>query len=82
MTATDEVRSRAAGLMPELMADLERLVAIPSVAFPGYPPEPVHQMADEALRLFREAGFADAELQQVRAPGSRRRPDRHAVCPL
>jgi len=31
-------------------------VAIPSVAFPGYPPEPVNQMASAALRLFREAG--------------------------
>jgi acetylornithine deacetylase/succinyl-diaminopimelate desuccinylase-like protein len=52
-------------MMPELLADLERLVAIPSVAFPGYPPEPVAQMADETLRLFREAGF-DA----VRSPVS------------
>jgi acetylornithine deacetylase/succinyl-diaminopimelate desuccinylase-like protein len=42
-------------------------VGIPSVAFPGYPPEPVHQMADEALRLFQQAGFANAELQQVPA---------------
>jgi acetylornithine deacetylase/succinyl-diaminopimelate desuccinylase-like protein len=63
----DEVRSRSAGLMPGLLTDLERLVAIPSVAFPGYPPEPVQQMADEALRLFREAGFASAELQEVPA---------------
>jgi acetylornithine deacetylase/succinyl-diaminopimelate desuccinylase-like protein len=62
-----EIRSRVADLMPELLADLERLVAIPSVAFPGYPPEPVAQMADEALRLFREAGVANAELQQVPA---------------
>jgi acetylornithine deacetylase/succinyl-diaminopimelate desuccinylase-like protein len=51
--------------MPELLADLRHLVGIPSVAFPGYPPEPVHQMANEALRLFREAGFANAALQQV-----------------
>jgi acetylornithine deacetylase/succinyl-diaminopimelate desuccinylase-like protein len=63
----DEIRSRAADLMPQLLTDLERLVAIPSVAFPGYPPEPVAQMADEALRLFREAGFANAELQEVPA---------------
>jgi acetylornithine deacetylase/succinyl-diaminopimelate desuccinylase-like protein len=63
----DELRSRAAALLPDLLADLERLVGIPSVAFPGYPPEPVHQMADEALRLFREAGFASAELQEVPA---------------
>ena len=65
MTAPDELRSRAADLMPELLTDLERLVGIPSVAFPGYPPEPVHRMADEALRLFREAGFASAEQQEV-----------------
>jgi acetylornithine deacetylase/succinyl-diaminopimelate desuccinylase-like protein len=67
MTAPDRIRSRAASVMPELLADLERLVGIPSVAFPGYPPEPVHQMADEALRLFQQAGFANAELQQVPA---------------
>jgi acetylornithine deacetylase/succinyl-diaminopimelate desuccinylase-like protein len=65
MTAPQEIRRRAAGMMPELLTDLERLVAIPSVAFPGYPPEPVGQMADEALRLFREVGFANAELQKV-----------------
>jgi acetylornithine deacetylase/succinyl-diaminopimelate desuccinylase-like protein len=67
MTARDQIRSNVAGRMPELLTDLERLVAIPSVAFPGYPPEPVHQMANEALGLFREAGFANAELQEVPA---------------
>jgi acetylornithine deacetylase/succinyl-diaminopimelate desuccinylase-like protein len=67
MTSPDEIRSKAAGMMPELLTDLERLVGIPSVAFPGYPPEPVGQMANEALRLFREAGFANAELQEVPA---------------
>jgi acetylornithine deacetylase/succinyl-diaminopimelate desuccinylase-like protein len=51
--------------MTGLLADLERLVGIPSVAFPGYPPEPVEQMASQTLRLFQQAGFADAELQQV-----------------
>ena len=65
MSASDELRSRAASLMPELLDDLERLVAIPSVAFPGYPPEPVNQMASAALRLFQEAGVANAALQEV-----------------
>jgi acetylornithine deacetylase/succinyl-diaminopimelate desuccinylase-like protein len=60
-----EIRTRTAAMMPELLADLERLVGIASVAFPGYPPEPVNQMASEALRLFREAGFANAALQEV-----------------
>jgi acetylornithine deacetylase/succinyl-diaminopimelate desuccinylase-like protein len=65
MTSPDELRSKTAGVMPGLLADLERLVGIPSVAFLGYPPEPVDRMAKEALRLFRDAGFANAELQQV-----------------
>jgi acetylornithine deacetylase/succinyl-diaminopimelate desuccinylase-like protein len=64
MSSPQELRGKAAAMMPELLADLERLVAIPSVAFPGYPPEPVAQMADETLRLFREAGFANAELRR------------------
>ena len=60
-----EIRSRVAGMMPDLLADLERLVAIPSVAFPGYPSEPVERMATETLQLFQEAGFANAALQEV-----------------
>jgi acetylornithine deacetylase/succinyl-diaminopimelate desuccinylase-like protein len=59
------IRSRTAARMPQLLVDLERLVSIPSVAFPGYPPEPVEQMADETLRLLREAGFTNAALQDV-----------------
>jgi acetylornithine deacetylase/succinyl-diaminopimelate desuccinylase-like protein len=62
MTSPQEPRSKATAMMPKLLADLEHLVSIPSVAFPGHPPEPVGQMADEALRLFQEAGFANAEL--------------------
>ncbi len=58
-------RARVSELMPEVLADLERLVAIPSVAFPGYPPEPVTEMASETLRLFRDVGFTDAALMDV-----------------
>ncbi|MBM7503127.1 dipeptidase [Agromyces aurantiacus] len=60
-----DLAAKAAELMPGLVADLERLVAIPSVAFPGYPEEPVRRMADVTLRLFREAGFTDARLMDV-----------------
>ena len=52
-------------MMPALIKDLEHLVAIPSVAFPGYPAEPVHRMIEESLRMFREAGFTDARLMDV-----------------
>jgi acetylornithine deacetylase/succinyl-diaminopimelate desuccinylase-like protein len=58
-------RERVAALMPSLVEDLERLVAIPSVAFPGYPAEPVERMGHETLDLVRAAGFANAELMPV-----------------
>jgi acetylornithine deacetylase/succinyl-diaminopimelate desuccinylase-like protein len=60
-----DIRARVSALMPDVLADLERLVAIPSVAFPGYPAEPVNEMASETLRLFRGVGFTDAELMDV-----------------
>jgi acetylornithine deacetylase/succinyl-diaminopimelate desuccinylase-like protein len=62
---TQEVADKAAALMPELMAQLGELVAIPSVAFPGYPPEPVMEMAENALAKFREVGFTNARLMDV-----------------
>jgi len=42
-----------------LREDLEALVRLPSVAFPGFPPEPVREAADLTERLLREAGVAD-----------------------
>lgn len=64
---TEEIASRAAALMPSLLDRLAELVAIPSVAFPGYPAEPVHRMAERTLELFREVGFADARFMDVPA---------------
>jgi acetylornithine deacetylase/succinyl-diaminopimelate desuccinylase-like protein len=60
-----EIRDRTAAMMPDLIAALHDMVAHPSVAFPGYPAEPVVRMADEALRRFRDAGFHDARLMEV-----------------
>src|SRR6187455_3436596 len=65
MSDVDGVRTAAKALMPEILEQLERLVAIPSVAFPGYPPEPVHEMAATALELFQAAGISNAALQDV-----------------
>lgn len=47
-------------LMPGVLDDLKRLIGHASVAFPGFPPEPVHAMKDDVLQLFRDAGVADA----------------------
>ena len=48
----EKVRS----LMPELVADLGRLVRIPSIAFPDFPPEPLHEAHDLIVELLRDAG--------------------------
>ncbi|MCX4695986.1 M20/M25/M40 family metallo-hydrolase [Streptomyces sp. NBC_01408] len=62
------LESRADALMEGLWADLERLAAIPSVAFPGYPPEPVQQAHDLIVSLLREAGVPTIE--RIDLPGT------------
>ncbi|MFD7297026.1 M20/M25/M40 family metallo-hydrolase [Streptomyces sp. NPDC059897] len=48
-------------LMDGLRSDLERLAAIPSVAFPGYPQEPVHEAHELLVGLLRDAGVERVE---------------------
>lgn len=48
-------------LMDGLRADLERLAAIPSVAFPGYPAEPVQEAHDLLVGLLRDVGVERIE---------------------
>ena len=44
--------------MPELRADLESLVRIPSCAFAGFPREPVQEAAHQTSQLLTAAGLA------------------------
>ncbi len=60
-----EIADRTSALMPGVVEDLGRLVAIPSIAFPGYPSEPMEQMGSTTLQMFRDAGFTDARLMDV-----------------
>jgi acetylornithine deacetylase/succinyl-diaminopimelate desuccinylase-like protein len=53
---------------PRLRADLERLARIPSIAFPGFPEEPVAQAAQATADLLREAGLVDVRLIDI--PGA------------
>jgi acetylornithine deacetylase/succinyl-diaminopimelate desuccinylase-like protein len=62
---TQQIADQAKALMPDLIGDLQKLVAIPSIAFPGYPPAPVMQMAEETLAMFQGAGFTNARLMEV-----------------
>ncbi|MET9497534.1 M20/M25/M40 family metallo-hydrolase [Streptomyces sp. NPDC006552] len=59
--AGGDPHAEADRLMAGLRADLERLAAIPSVAFPGFPAEPVHQAHDLLVDLLHDAGVAHVE---------------------
>ncbi|WP_424217420.1 M20/M25/M40 family metallo-hydrolase (plasmid) [Streptomyces sp. BI20] len=55
-------------MLPELLTDLERLVAIPSIAFPGHPPEPVLAAHDLVVELLRGAGVEN--VRRIDLPGT------------
>ncbi|WP_062072546.1 M20/M25/M40 family metallo-hydrolase [Demequina sediminicola] len=61
----DNVAATVRDLMPGVVEDLKELIAIPSIAFPGYDEEPVHAMAQRTLELIQEAGIPDAHLADV-----------------
>ena len=64
----DDLAASVAADAPRLRTDLERLVRIPSIAFPGFPSEPVAEAAQAAADLLREAGLADVRLIDI--PGA------------
>ena len=53
----DSLRDAVRELMPQLQADLERLVRIPSCAFAGFLREPVREAAEATRQLFADAGM-------------------------
>ncbi|MFI6984397.1 M20/M25/M40 family metallo-hydrolase [Embleya sp. NPDC050154] len=55
----DELTTRVDGMLDNLCDDLRRLTRIPSIAFPGYPSEPVTEAHDLLVELLREAGVRD-----------------------
>jgi acetylornithine deacetylase/succinyl-diaminopimelate desuccinylase-like protein len=62
---TDTLRRTIAEMMPSVLDELGALVRIPSIAFPGYPEDPVREMAERTVALARDAGFSDAALRDV-----------------
>ncbi len=67
--AIDEMKRTTGELMPRLRAELEALVHLPSVAFPGFPEEPLRQAAAAVAQLLRQAGLPAVRLVDVpRAP--------------
>ncbi|MFG2519108.1 M20/M25/M40 family metallo-hydrolase [Streptomyces sp. NPDC048527] len=63
-----DLQAEVDGLMEGLRADLERLAAIPSIAFPGFPAEPVQEAHDLLVGLLRDAGVE--RIEQIDLPGT------------
>lgn len=64
----EQIESAVAAAMPQAVEELKRLVAIPSVAFPGHPEEPVHAAAAVTEELLRSTGLT--HVQQIPVEGS------------
>ena len=62
---SDDLSAAAAQLMPDVLERLDGLVRIPSVAFPGFDPAPVHAMGAAVVELFEAAGATGVALLDV-----------------
>ncbi len=64
MSTEEELAAAVAATMPSVRSTLEEMVAIASVAFPGFPSEPVHRMAQRTVDAFTAIGVP-ARLQPI-----------------
>ena len=66
----DEITGRVRSLMPELKAQLGRLVAIPSICAPGYPDAraPAARGYELVVELLRDAGVRTSARSSCRTP--------------
>ena len=65
----DDLKAKTASLMPQLRTDLEKLVRLPSVAFEGFPEEPVKQTGAAVAELLTAAGLPGVRMVDIaRAP--------------
>lgn len=62
---TEALRRAVADGMPRTIADLERLVRIPSIGCPGYDPAHVRASAEATADILRSAGVDDARLLEL-----------------
>ena len=61
---TTALADKISGLMPQIVDELKAMVALPSVAFPAFPSEPVNAMAARAVAAFRRYGV-QAHLEEI-----------------
>ncbi|HEX5950144.1 MAG TPA: M20/M25/M40 family metallo-hydrolase, partial [Actinomycetota bacterium] len=65
MPSPEELRTAVAEAMPQATTDLERLVRIPSIAFPEYDPAPVRASAEATAGILQAAGYGGVRLIEL-----------------
>ena len=65
MISAQDIRRKVRELMPGVLDDLKELITHPSVAFPGYPSQPVHDMAGATVALLKRYGLQDIRLLDI-----------------
>jgi acetylornithine deacetylase/succinyl-diaminopimelate desuccinylase-like protein len=63
--SSEEIIAKTRAMMPGVTEKLKNLIRYPSVAFPGYPPEPVMAMANATAALLKEYGMHDVRLLEI-----------------
>ena len=61
----DELRASVAADLPRTIAELERLVRIPSMGYPGYDPANVRASAEATRDILADTGFGDVRLLEL-----------------
>jgi acetylornithine deacetylase/succinyl-diaminopimelate desuccinylase-like protein len=62
---TEDLRSAIHDAFPTVRGDLERLIRIPSVAFPGFDPEPVRRSAQTSAEILQATGLGGVRLLEM-----------------
>jgi len=62
---TDEIRAAVEGALPGVLADLERLVRIPSVSAEGFDPAPVRESAEATAEILEASGLKEVRFLEV-----------------
>jgi cysteinylglycine-S-conjugate dipeptidase len=62
---TEDLRAAVDAAFPQVRQDLERLIRIPSVAFPGFDPEPVRRSAELTAEILEATGLGDVRLLEM-----------------
>lgn len=65
MIPAHEIQRKVKKMMPGVLEDLKNLMTHPSVAFPGYPSQPVYDMANATLALLKRYGLQDVRILEI-----------------